>query len=122
MNNETFEQWFKLSKNFNAPFGTWNKNANQVFYQIIDNNLNCFSECVTNTCNTLSEQMKCISHAKPETLVSTQRECLTDGMSAALTNMQKIINTSLANIDACSGLYPQDINREQPWHEKNNKK
>lgn len=113
MNSEAFEQWFKASKNLNIPnipLGNWNKNATQAFNHILENNLKCIGECVANTQKAISSQLKCLSSTNPENLLNAQKECINEGISTAVTNMQKIINTALENLDEFTMLYS---NREQ---------
>jgi hypothetical protein len=108
MTNEYLDQWLKFNKNmnFNVPFSSLGKNINHVFSTVLDNNLRCFSECVTNTCKSISSQLRCLNNtSKAEDLMGAQKECISEGISATISNMQNIINTSMENADIVSHLY-----------------
>jgi len=106
MNSEAFEQWFKMNKNLNmSSLNGWNKNINDALCQIAEKQLDCISDCVSNSCSTLSEQFKQLSRSKPENFLAIQKESINQGMSAWLSNTQKILNTSVETMEEISKLY-----------------
>ena len=96
MYTEGFEQMFKMNKNMSQPLQEWNKNCTEMCRRIAQQNLDLISDNVTR----LSDQLKRFTHAKkPEDFFNLQKDCMNEDMAATMETVQKVIHTSMENME-----------------------
>jgi len=109
MYTEGFEQWFKNAKNMSVPFNEWNKAATDILRRTTQENIDLLGDNLS----LFSDQLKRMSNAKkPEDFINIQKDCINEGMSAAIESMQKIVNLSMKNMEEITKLYGSAL-REQ---------
>lgn len=96
MYNERFEQLFKANKNLSGPLNEWNKTTTELCRRAAQQNLEMIGENFTR----FSEQLKRLSSVrKPEDLISFQKDCINEDVTATLENMQKIIRMTMESVE-----------------------
>jgi hypothetical protein len=101
MYNEHFDQFAKLSKHISTPINEWNKAATDILQKVTQQNI----ELVSENFSRLSDQMKRFSHVKrPEDLITLQKDCVNEDISAAIENTQKIVHMSMENMEEITKL------------------
>lgn len=122
MFTDSFEQWLKLNKQFTSPFTELTKSSTEMWQRFVGENLEITGENISR----LSEQFRRLSTIKrPEDFINLQKECINENMTAALENMQKLVNASIENIDqltkCCHTLHEPFMNAMQKTAEKSKK-
>lgn len=102
MNTEHFEQWFKLNKNLTGPLAELQKTAAEICQRVAQENI----ELANKNVSRCTEQLKRLSSVKkPEEFFALQKECLTENMSAAMENVQKIMKSSVENMEKLADVW-----------------
>lgn len=71
------------------------KSATEVFRTLAEQQL----EILSGNISLVSDQIKRLSNAKnPTDFLTTQKECLAEGVNTTVKNMQKVLNTSLESM------------------------
>lgn len=101
MYNEGFEQFAKLSKHITAPMSEWHKAATDIAQRMTQQQI----EIVSENFSRLSDQMKRFSHIKrPEDVITLQKDCLNEDISAVIENSQKLVHMSMENMEELTKL------------------
>lgn len=102
MHSEDFEQWFKLNKGLTHPLSGWSKAVTEIWRRTTQQNL----ELIGENFSRLSDQLKRLSNVKkPEDLLTFQKDCLNENISATIENVQKILQLSMENFEEFTKLY-----------------
>lgn len=102
MITEGFEQWFKLNKAFTGPINDWGKAATEICQRTAQQNLEMFGDNLSRT----ADQLKRLGAAKkPEDLLNLQKDIVNENTTATMDNIQKLINTSLENMEEFSKIF-----------------
>lgn len=96
MYNEGLEYLNKLNKNLAGPLTELNKAAVEVMHKAAQQHIEIASENIAR----LSEQVKRAGKVKkPEEIIDLQKEYLNENISAAVDNMQKILQMNIQHIE-----------------------
>jgi hypothetical protein len=102
MYNENFEQWYKLNKNLGAPISDFTKALTIIGKRVSEQNIELLEENTTR----LSDQFKRLSNVKkPEDFFELQKDCFNENMSAGVETLQKLMQTSMENLEEISKLW-----------------
>ena len=100
MITEGFEQYYKLSKNFMNPL---NNDVSKTVLELCRRVNQGALEIAGDNLNRTAEQMKRFSSVKrPEELLTLQKECLTENLSAVMSDIQKWVTLSLGSFEEVS--------------------
>ena len=118
MQNQGFEQWFKLSKSIPQPIGNVSKAANEIFRRTAQQNLELLSENLSRW----SAQLKRLSNVKkPEDFINFQKDSINENISASIENAQKVIQLTMENMEEFTKLFSSSLH-EPIFHAKKNEK
>ena len=96
MNTEGFDQFLKMGKNMTGPFGDLQKASTEIFRRIAQQNLEMMGENFSR----LSDQVRRLSDVrKPEDFFNLQKQCINEDVTATIENLQKMVHTSMENIE-----------------------
>lgn len=110
MYTEGFEQWFKMNKNMTGPLNEWNKTCTEMGRRIAQQNLEILGDNISR----LSDRLKRLSSIrKPEDFFNLQKECLQEDMTAAIEGTQKLIHTTMQNMEEFTKLWGSVCNATQ---------
>jgi len=101
MNTEGFDQWIKMNKNMTGPLTEWSKATTELCQKTMQQNLELMGENISRASNQLK---RLTTVRKPEDLLNLQKECFNEGLTALLENTQKIIHTTMQNIEELTKL------------------
>ncbi len=93
---EGFEQWFKVNKNVSAPISEWNRAVTEISSRVMRQNIELMGENFSR----LSDQFKRFSSVRrPEELIALQKDCLNENVSASINGLQKMVQTTIDNLE-----------------------
>jgi uncharacterized protein with HEPN domain len=96
MYTEGYDQWIKINKNMTAPVTEWNKATSELCQRMAQQNL----ELIGENFSRLSDQLKRFTNIrKPEDFLNLQKEVFNEDVTATIECMQKIIHTSMENME-----------------------
>lgn len=102
MYTEGFEQWVKLNQNLTAPLAELNKTTTQMLQKVYQQQIEMTSDNIAR----ISNQIKRMGHVKkPEEMMTLQKECISENISSAVDNMQKLIQISMQNFEELTKTY-----------------
>lgn len=98
-NHEGFEQWFKMNRNMTAPFNEFNKITTELWKHVTQQHL----EVIEENFSLWSDQMNRLANVKkPEDFANYLKECTNENIHMALQHIQKLIHTSMKNMEEFS--------------------
>jgi hypothetical protein len=114
MYTEGFDQWIKMNKNMTSPLTEWNKATTELCQRAMQQNLELMGENFSRASNQLK---RFTSVRKPEELLSLQKECFNEGLTTMLENTQKLIHTTMENLEQFTKLLGSTMRDATPTPE-----
>lgn len=101
MYTEGYSQWTKLNKQFAEPMSEWHKVTTELCQRLTEQQLDIMGEHLSR----MSNQLKRLTNVrKPEDFINLQKECLSEDVTAAIECMQKVIHTSMENMEEIANI------------------
>ncbi|MFZ2314266.1 MAG: phasin family protein [Gammaproteobacteria bacterium] len=94
--NQGFESFLNMGKNLQHPMSDLNKATTEICQRLVQENIDILEENVSR----FSDQLKRLGRVhRPEELISLQKDCFNEDISAAIQNMQKYVHMSMESME-----------------------
>lgn len=95
-NNHGFESFLNMGKNLQHPMSDLSKASTEICQRLVQENIEILEDNVSR----FSDQLKRLARVRrPEELVSLQKDCFNEDVSAAIQNMQKYVHMSMESME-----------------------
>lgn len=95
-NNHGFESFLNMGKNLQHPMSDLSKASTEICQRLVQENIEILEDNVSR----FSDQLKRLARVRrPEELISLQKDCFNEGVSATIQNMQKYVHMSMESME-----------------------